>query len=62
MYQTAIVLLLGKKRDAAAFPNRRAPQAPSVGVRALAGLVADELRGRRLGGRLLCPAALIPVT
>ncbi len=42
--------------------NRRAPQAPSVHVRALAGLVADELRGRRLGGRLLCPAALIPVT
>jgi len=35
-----------EKRDAAASPNRRAPQAPSVRVRALASRVADELRGR----------------
>jgi len=46
VYRPAIALLLGKKRDATASPNLRAPQAPSVRVRALASRVADELRGR----------------
>ncbi len=62
VYRAAIVLLLGKKRDAVATPNLRAPQAPSVCVRALATLLADELCGRLADGRLLGPAALIPVT
>ncbi len=51
-----------KKRDAAGTPNQRAPQAPSVCVRALASLVTDELAGRLADVRLSRPAALIPVT
>jgi len=62
MVRRPVAYLREKKRDAAAFPNLRAPQAPSVCVRALARLLADELRGRLADGRLSGPAALIPVT
>ncbi len=50
VYRPAIALLLGKK-DAAASPNLRAPQAPSVRARALTSVVADELCGRLADGR-----------
>ncbi len=60
-YRAAIALLLGKKETPRPpLIEERRRLLPSV--RALASLVADELRGRLADGRLSGPEALIPVT
>ena len=62
VYRPTIALLLGKRIDAAATPNLKAPQAPFLPSLRLARRAAEELRGRLADGRLGSPAVLTPVT